>query len=80
MSDKPVEEMSFEEAMAELDRVVSALERGDVPLEKSIEIYERGLALKKRCEDRLKIAEEKVEQLTLDGEGNPTSKTSVEGL
>lgn len=80
MSDKPVEEMSFEEAMAELERVVNQLERGDVPLEDSITLYERGAALKKRCETKLKDAEEKVAAITLDAEGNPTGTKPVEGL
>ena len=68
---KPVEEMSFEEAVAELERIVSELERGSVPLEKSIAIYERGEALKKRCERLLKEAEARIEKITLDAEGRP---------
>lgn len=80
MSDKPVTDMTFEEAMAELERVVGQLERGDVPLDQSITLYERGAALKKRCEAKLKEAEEKVAAITLDGAGNPTGTTPVEGL
>lgn len=80
MNDKPVTEMSFEEAMAELERVVGQLERGDVPLDQSITLYERGAALKKRCETKLKEAEEKVAAITLDRDGNPTGTTPVEGL
>ncbi|MDV4169047.1 MAG: exodeoxyribonuclease VII small subunit [Pseudomonadota bacterium] len=80
MSDKQVSEMSFEEAMAELERVVNQLERGDVPLEDSIKLYERGAALNKRCEEKLKEAEEKVAAITLDGNGNPTGTTPVEGM
>jgi exodeoxyribonuclease VII small subunit len=80
MSGKPVTEMSFEEAMAELETVVGHLERGDVALEESIRLYERGAELKKRCETKLKEAEEKVAAITLDGEGNPTGATPVEGL
>jgi len=72
--------MSFEQAMAELETVVGQLERGDVPLEESIKLYERGAALKKRCEDKLKDAEEKVAAITLDGNGNPTGTKAVEGL
>ncbi len=79
MSDKPVEEMSFEEAMAALEKVVGDLERGDVPLEQSIDLYERGARLKKRCEDKLKEAEEKVAAITLDGDGNPVGTKPVEG-
>jgi exodeoxyribonuclease VII small subunit len=80
VSDKQVSEMSFEEAMAELERVVNQLERGDVPLEDSIKLYERGAALNKRCEEKLKEAEEKVAAITLDGNGNPTGTTPVEGM
>ena len=72
MSDKPVEEMSFEEAMAELEAVVDKLERGEVALNDSITLYERGAALKKRCEDELARAEAKVAAISLDSEGNPT--------
>ncbi|MGC8201155.1 exodeoxyribonuclease VII small subunit [Aliiroseovarius sp. PTFE2010] len=80
MTDKPVNEMSFEEAMAELERVVGQLDRGDVPLEASIKLYERGAELKARCEVKLKEAEEKVAKITLDRDGNPTGATPVEGL
>lgn len=80
MSDKPVEELSFEEAMKALEAIVSQLERGDVPLEESIRLYERGAALKARCETKLKEAEEKVAQITLDADGNATGSTPVTGL
>lgn len=80
MTDIPVEDMSFEQAMDELERVVGQLERGDVPLEASIQLYERGAALKKRCETKLKEAEEKVAAITLDGDGQPTGTKPVEGL
>lgn len=61
MSDKPIAEMSFEEAMAALETVVGQLERGDVALDASIALYERGAALRAHCEARLREAEEKVE-------------------
>ena len=80
MSDRPVSELTFEEAMKELEAVVDALEKGDVALDASITLYERGAALKKRCEEELKRAEEKVAAITLDGEGNPTGTRPVEGL
>lgn len=80
MSDNPVDEMSFEEAMKELEAVVGQLERGDVPLDASITLYERGAALKKRCEEELKRAEEKVAAITLNSDGVPTGTTPVEGL
>lgn len=80
MSDgKPIEEMSFEEAIKALEQVVTALDRGDVALEESITLYERGAALKARCEAKLKEAEEKVAQITLDANGEPTGSTPGEG-
>lgn len=68
MSDKqtPIETMSFEAALAELESIVQQLESGDVELEKSIAIYERGAALKAHCEKKLREAELKVEKIVLD--------------
>jgi len=80
MSDKKVAEMSFEEAMAALESVVAELDSGDVPLDKSIALYERGAALKAHCEARLKAAEEKVAQITTDEAGEATGATPVDGL
>ncbi len=79
MTDTSVEQMTFEQAMKELEAVVGQLERGDVALDQSIALYERGAALKKRCEDELKRAEEKVAAITLDAGGQPTGTTPVEG-
>ncbi|MEM6610524.1 MAG: exodeoxyribonuclease VII small subunit [Pseudomonadota bacterium] len=78
MSETPVDDMSFEDAMKELEAVVSRLESGDVPLADSIELYERGAALKAHCQKKLAEAEEKVAQITLDGEGKPTGTTPVD--
>jgi len=71
MADKPVSEMTFEEALTELERVVSQLESAQVPLEDSIRLYERGEELRKHCEARLQAAEEKVAQITLGENGEP---------
>ncbi|MDG1934830.1 MAG: exodeoxyribonuclease VII small subunit [Paracoccaceae bacterium] len=79
MTQTPVDEMSFEDAMRELEQVVSDLERGDVALELSINLYERGAELKKRCETKLKEAEEKVAAITIDSSGQLGTK-AVEGL
>lgn len=78
MSETPVAEMSFEDAMRELETVVSRLETGDVPLEESIKLYERGAALKAYCQKKLAEAEEKVAQITLDGDGAPTGTKPVD--
>ncbi|MDZ4095503.1 MAG: exodeoxyribonuclease VII small subunit [Paracoccaceae bacterium] len=79
MTEKPVAEMTFEEAMAALEQVVGALERGDVALEQSIALYERGAALKAHCTGKLKDAEEKVE-LIRAAEGRAVGTVPAEGL
>ena len=79
MTQTPVDEMSFEDAMRELEKVVGDLERGDVPLEQSIALYERGAQLKQRCQAKLKEAEEKVALITQDGDGTIGLKP-VDGL
>ena len=61
--------LSFEQALAELETIVSELESGQAPLERSIGIYERGAALKAHCETKLKEAELKVEKIVLGPDG-----------
>lgn len=70
MSERKITEMSFEDALQELEGIVGQLERGDAPLEDSIKIYERGAKLKAHCESKLKDAQMKVEKIVLDGQGN----------
>jgi exodeoxyribonuclease VII small subunit len=79
MTAKPVSEMTFEEAMAALEQVVNQLERGEVALEESIALYERGAALKSHCADKLKAAEEKVEMIRAQ-EGRAVGTTPAEGM
>ena len=67
--EKPVEEMSFEEALAAFEQVVGALESGQVPLEESIALYERGAKLRAHCEARLREAELKVEKIVAGPDG-----------
>jgi exodeoxyribonuclease VII small subunit len=66
-----VSSLSFEQAVAELETIVTRLERGDVALDQSIEIYERGEALKKHCETLLNAAEARIEKIRLDRNGKP---------
>ena len=80
MNDTPISEMTFEQAMSELERIVTQLERGDVALEESISLYEKGAELKKRCEAKLKEAEQKVAAITLDEDGSVTGTKPLEGL
>ncbi|HPF23766.1 MAG: exodeoxyribonuclease VII small subunit [Hyphomonas sp.] len=76
--EKPVDKMSFEEALAELEGIVRQLEAGEVELEKSIAIYERGAKLKAHCESRLKAAELKVEQIVQGAGGTATEPASFD--
>ena len=66
-----IKEMTFERALKELESIVGRLERGDVELEESIAIYERGEALRDHCDRLLKHAEAKVEKLTFGPDGRP---------
>lgn len=66
-----IKDMTFERALKELEVIVGRLERGDVELEESISIYERGEALKDHCDRLLKQAEAKVEKLTFGADGAP---------
>tara|TARA_R110002124_G_scaffold69694_5_gene187187 strand:- start:2211 stop:2453 length:243 start_codon:yes stop_codon:yes gene_type:complete len=70
--------MSFEAALAELETIVARLEKGDVPLEESISIYERGEALKARCDMLLKSAEEKVEKIRSSADGKTVTTESLD--
>ena len=66
-----IKDLTFEQAMGQLEQIVESLEQGDVPLDKSIEHYERGEALRNHCRMLLKAAEDKVEKIKLDDKGNP---------
>ena len=67
-----VRKLSFERALEELETIVKRLEDGKVPLEESVTIYERGEALKRRCEELLRQAEARVDKITTDANGQPT--------
>ena len=61
--------LSFEQALAELESIVQELESGHAPLERSIEMYERGARLKAHCEQRLEAARLKVEKIVVGPQG-----------
>ena len=71
--------MSFEQALAALEAIVDDLEKGDVPLDQSIRIYERGEALKTHCDRLLKSAEDKVEKIRLSREGKVAGVEPLDG-
>ena len=64
--------LSFEDALKELETIVDRLEKGDVELEASIAIYERGEALRAHCDKLLRSAEARVEKITLNQDGTPS--------
>ena len=69
-----IEKLSFENAMKELEVIVSDLENGSIELEESIEKYQRGIQLKKHCDQKLKEANMKIDQIEIDKDGNVTEK------
>jgi exodeoxyribonuclease VII small subunit len=76
--DADPKKMTFEAAIDELETIVKRLEDGKVPLEESVTLYERGEALKKRCEELLRQAEARVERITLDASGKPSGTAPLD--
>lgn len=73
-----IAKMSFEAALEALEGIVARLESGDVGLEDSIEIYARGSALKRHCEEKLKLAEARIEKVTISASGEASGSTPFE--
>jgi exodeoxyribonuclease VII small subunit len=73
MSDDPIAELSFEDALKRLEEIVRQLESGDVALEQSISLYQEGDKLRAQCEQRLKSAQAKIDQIQLGGDGAPVA-------
>lgn len=73
------DKMSYEEAMAELETIVARLERGEVALDQSIALYERGQLLKQRCSALLRDAEARIEKITLTATGEPAGVSPLDG-
>lgn len=74
----PIEKMSFETALTELETIVRKLEQGDIPLDDSVAAYERGVSLKTHCQSKLKEAEAKIEQISVDPNGTVHTKPLAE--
>ena len=73
MTDKPeqaIEPLSFEQALQELEKIVRSLETGQIKLEDSVKAYEKGMALKKQCEEKLKNAKLRIDQISLNQKGD----------
>ena len=71
--------MPFEAALAELEGIVDRLEKGAVSLDDSIRLYERGEALKARCDELLRNAEMRIEKITLSADGKPKGVQPLDG-
>ncbi len=67
MNNKPIEDLSFEEAMIELENVVRLLESGRIKLEEAVQAYERGVKMRNLCTEKLKNAKSKIDLLVIDG-------------
>ncbi|UYH55707.1 exodeoxyribonuclease VII small subunit [Qipengyuania sp. SS22] len=67
-----ISDLSFEQALRELEGVVRRLESGDVPLDESIDLYERGEKLRKACQARLDAAQARIEKIVAGADGKPT--------
>lgn len=75
------EEISFEEALAQLEEIVHRLETGRVKLEEAVAAYEKGVALKKVCEEKLQTAKARIEKLVIQNNeivGKETENDSAE--
>ena len=79
LDDINVSQLTFEQALERLETIVNDLERGDVPLEESIKIYEQGEALKKHCAKLLQAAEDKVEKIRVGADGASKGPEPLDG-
>lgn len=70
--------MPFEKAMQELEKIVADLEKASVSLDESVKLYERGQALRRRCETLLRDAEARIEKINLDQDGSPKSVSPLD--
>ncbi|HVI06418.1 MAG TPA: exodeoxyribonuclease VII small subunit [Sphingomicrobium sp.] len=70
-AENDLSQLSFEAALARLEEIVRTLEKGEAPLDQSIELYQEGDRLKRHCESRLKNAQERIEQIAFGAEGKP---------
>ncbi len=72
---EPTAELSFEDALKRLEEIVRVLEKGEAPLDQSIELYQEGDRLRKHCEARLKAAQARIEQIAFGADGKPAGVT-----
>jgi exodeoxyribonuclease VII small subunit len=78
MDEPEIETLSFEAALAQLEGIVGSLVAGTAPLDESIEHYQRGDRLKRHCEARLKAAQARIDQISVDPDGKPVGTTGFD--
>ena len=76
--DQSSSDLSFEDALKRLEEIVRTLEKGEAPLDQSIELYQEGDRLKRHCEARLKAAQARIEQIAFGSDGKPTGVTPLD--
>lgn len=81
MDESPASDaLSFEQALARLEEIVRLLERGEAPLDQSIDLYQEGDRLKRLCEARLRHAQARIERIALGEDGQPVATTPLDGV
>ena len=75
MSNGPEQGRTFEASLEALEQIVRQLEDGDLPLDKSLELFEQGIRLSRECQERLSQAERRIEILLRDNQGKPVTAT-----
>jgi exodeoxyribonuclease VII small subunit len=73
MKNSDEQQRTFEASLEALERIVHQLEDGDLPLEKSLELFEQGIRLSRECQERLTQAERRIEVLLRDNQGRPVT-------
>jgi exodeoxyribonuclease VII small subunit len=76
---QPPLDLSFEDALARLEEIVRLLEKGEAPLDQSIELYQEGDRLKRHCEARLKSAQARIERIAIGPDGQPSGTAPFDG-
>lgn len=74
-----IDAMTFEQALSALEEIVQQLERGDVPLDQSINLYERGEELRAACQKRLDAAQARIEKIVAGADGKPSGSAPLDG-
>lgn len=78
MKSQEAQQKNFESSLEALEKIVRELEEGDLPLEKSLELFEQGVRLSRECQERLTQAERRIEILLRDSEGRPAASAFEE--